>query len=91
MKLKGRLQPSQYSPPPCLAPPLCSNVQEAGKAYDATELVRGYSGPQLPVLMDTGLDDEFLKTQVGRARDCSGRKWCLRWHACLHVLCELKL
>ncbi|KAI7842211.1 hypothetical protein COHA_004124 [Chlorella ohadii] len=38
--------------------------QEEGKAYDATELVRGYSGPQLPVLMDTGLDDEFLKTQL---------------------------
>lgn len=39
--------------------------QEAGKAYDATELVKGYSGPQLPVLMDTGTDDEFLHTQVG--------------------------
>lgn len=38
--------------------------QEAGKAYDATELVKGYSGPQLPVLMDTGAADEFLQTQL---------------------------
>lgn len=44
--------------------------QEAGKAYDATELVKGYSGPQLPVLIDTGADDEFLQTQVGAAGGC---------------------
>ena len=51
--------------PPATAPPSLP-WQEAAKAYDATELVRGYSGPQLPVLMDTGTDDEFLQTQVRR-------------------------
>lgn len=39
--------------------------QEVAQQYDATELARQYSGPSLPVLMDTGTDDEFLKTQVG--------------------------
>ena len=39
--------------------------QQAAAQYDATELVKGYSGPQLPVLMDTGTDDEFLQAQVG--------------------------
>lgn len=38
--------------------------QEAAKQYDATELVRQYNGPALPVLMDTGTDDEFLQTQL---------------------------
>lgn len=52
----------QLTAPPILVTPF---GQEAGKAYDATELVKGYSGPQLPVLMDTGTDDEFLQTQVG--------------------------
>jgi hypothetical protein len=39
--------------------------QQAAAQYDATELVRGYIGPQLPVLMDNGTDDEFLQAQVG--------------------------
>ncbi|KAI3438012.1 hypothetical protein D9Q98_000455 [Chlorella vulgaris] len=38
--------------------------QEAGKRYDATELVRQYNGPVLPVLMDTGTDDDFLEKQL---------------------------
>lgn len=38
--------------------------QQAAAQYDATELVRGYSGPQLPVLMDIGTDDEFLQAQL---------------------------
>lgn len=39
--------------------------EEAAKQYDATELVKQYSGPALPVLLDTGGADEFLQTQVG--------------------------
>ncbi len=38
--------------------------QEAAAQYDATELARQYNGPSLPVLMDTGTEDEYLKTQV---------------------------
>ena len=38
--------------------------QEAWKEYDATELVKGYTGPALDVLIDTGTDDEFLKEQL---------------------------
>ncbi len=38
--------------------------QGAAEQYDATELAKRYDGPQLPVLMDTGTDDEFLKVQV---------------------------
>lgn len=38
--------------------------EAAAQQYDATELVKRYDGPQLPVLMDTGTDDEFLKTQL---------------------------
>jgi S-formylglutathione hydrolase len=43
---------------------LGSADQEAWKQHDATELVRAYAGPRLPVLMDTGTDDEFLKDQL---------------------------
>lgn len=38
----------------------------AAEHYDATELAKRYAGPQLPVLMDTGTDDDFLKTQARR-------------------------
>jgi len=31
------------------------------KDYDATELVKTYNGPTLDILIDTGLDDQFLK------------------------------
>jgi len=34
---------------------------EAGKEYDATELVAKYQGPQPPILIDQGTSDGFLK------------------------------
>jgi len=37
---------------------------EAGKAYDATELVKSYTGPKVPVLIDQGTEDGFLATQL---------------------------
>merc|ERR1712066_860116 len=37
---------------------------EAGKAYDATELVSSYSGPKAPVLIDQGTADGFLENQL---------------------------
>jgi len=37
---------------------------EAGKAYDATELVGQYQGPQVPILIDQGTSDNFLATQL---------------------------
>jgi len=37
---------------------------EAGKAYDATELVLKYSGPKSPILIDQGTADGFLKNQL---------------------------
>ena len=49
--------------------------EEAGKAYDATELARAYTGPQLPVLMHTGTADEFLQTQVRRVGAAGGGGW----------------
>lgn len=38
--------------------------REAWKEYDATELVRAYKGAALPVLVDTGSEDQFLQTQL---------------------------
>lgn len=35
--------------------------EEAWKAYDSSELLRVYSGPSLPVLVDTGTGDNFYK------------------------------
>jgi S-formylglutathione hydrolase FrmB len=35
--------------------------KEQWKKYDATELLKTYSGRRLPVLMDTGTGDNFLK------------------------------
>merc|ERR1712088_839254 len=37
---------------------------EAGKAYDATELVSNYDGPKVPVLIDQGTADGFLENQL---------------------------
>ena len=37
---------------------------EAGKAYDATELMLKYSGPKAPILIDQGTADGFLKDQL---------------------------
>jgi len=37
---------------------------EAGKAYDATELVRSYSGPKPSILIDQGTADGFLRNQL---------------------------
>merc|ERR1719476_114564 len=34
---------------------------EAGKAYDATELVASYSGPPMHMLIDQGIADNFFK------------------------------
>ncbi|KAL2917644.1 hypothetical protein HK105_202931 [Polyrhizophydium stewartii] len=40
---------------------LGTDNKDAWKAYDATELTRGYSGPEVPVLVDQGAEDSFLK------------------------------
>ena len=37
---------------------------EAGKAYDATELVKTYSGPKPSILIDQGTADNFLTNQL---------------------------
>jgi len=37
---------------------------EAGKAYDATELVKNYSGPKPKILIDQGTADGFLDSQL---------------------------
>ena len=37
---------------------------EAGKAYDATELVKNYSGPKPSILIDQGTADGFLNNQL---------------------------
>merc|ERR1712226_599994 len=37
---------------------------EAGKEYDATELVAKYKGPQVPILIDQGTSDGFLANQL---------------------------
>ena len=37
---------------------------EIWKQYDASELVKEYSGPSFDVLMDTGTADEFLDSQL---------------------------
>lgn len=34
--------------------------QASWKAYDATELAKTYTGPNLNILIDQGLDDDFL-------------------------------
>jgi S-formylglutathione hydrolase len=36
----------------------------AWKAYDAAELAAAYTGPRLPLLVDTGSADEFLEAQL---------------------------
>ena len=38
--------------------------REAWKAYDACELLRAYSGPKLPTLVDCGTADAFLEVQL---------------------------
>lgn len=35
--------------------------QSKWKEYDATELVQRYNGPLLPILIDQGSEDDFLK------------------------------
>ena len=37
---------------------------ESGKAYDACELLSTYSGPKIPILVDQGTADGFLKNQL---------------------------
>lgn len=37
---------------------------EAGKAYDATELMKTYNGPKTPILIDVGTGDGFLNGQL---------------------------
>ncbi len=39
---------------------------EAGKAHDACELVKGYSGPPLKLLVDQGAADNFLTGEVNQ-------------------------
>jgi len=38
--------------------------QEDWKEYDACELLKEYKGPQIPWLVDTGTDDEYLEVQL---------------------------
>lgn len=38
--------------------------KELWRAHDASELVRGYAGPPLPALIDTGSADQFLDSQL---------------------------
>jgi len=38
--------------------------KESWKAYDATELVKSYSGPKLNILIDQGDKDDFLENQL---------------------------
>ncbi|CAB4060723.1 frmA [Lepeophtheirus salmonis] len=35
-----------------------------GKVYDATELIKTYSGPKAPILIDVGTKDGFLESQL---------------------------
>ena len=37
---------------------------DAGKAYDSCELMKGYSGPHTPILIDQGTSDNFLTNQL---------------------------
>jgi len=37
---------------------------DAGKEYDATVLLNGYKGKNLHILVDQGLDDNFLEKQL---------------------------
>lgn len=48
--------------------------KELWKAHDATELVKTYSGPPLPTLIDTGSADNFLEREV-RAGQLGSSCW----------------
>jgi len=37
---------------------------EAGKAYDATELVKSYEGPKVPILIDQGTGDKWYNDEL---------------------------
>eukprot|EP00096_Caligus_rogercresseyi_P004560 TRINITY_DN1888_c0_g1_i1.p1 TRINITY_DN1888_c0_g1~~TRINITY_DN1888_c0_g1_i1.p1 ORF type:complete len:680 (+),score=118.35 TRINITY_DN1888_c0_g1_i1:183-2222(+) len=37
---------------------------EKGASYDATELIKSYSGPKTPILIDVGTKDSFLDNQL---------------------------
>ncbi len=72
-------QPGRYRSVSALAP-ICAATQcpwghkalsaylgddkAAWQRYDATELMKGYSGPPLDILVDQGLDDQFLDEQL---------------------------
>lgn len=43
---------------------LGSSNKDEWKQYDAVELLKDYHGPRIPVLMDTGADDDFLQAQL---------------------------
>jgi len=42
---------------------------EAGKQYDAVELLKTYNGPKLPILVDQGTADNFIKDLKPEALD----------------------
>lgn len=46
--------------------PTGEDNKELWKAHDATELVKSYSGPPLPTLIDTGSADTFLQREVSK-------------------------
>ena len=52
--------------------------------YDATELLKTYSGPKLPVLVDQGLADGFYKARTALKRSLPLR--CARRIAARHVV-----
>ncbi|KAI9225216.1 MAG: Alpha/Beta hydrolase protein [Piptocephalis tieghemiana] len=56
---------------------LSKEDQQAWKAYDATELVGSYNGPELDILIDQGTEDNFYKDGQllpGNFRDASAGK-----------------
>ena len=63
---------------------LCVSVgeenKELWKAHDATELVKSYSGPALPTLVDTGSADNFLEREVRQTTgSTSFVDWLVDW------------
>ncbi|KAJ1969550.1 hypothetical protein H4R34_006151, partial [Dimargaris verticillata] len=57
-----------------------ANVTSAWHAYDATELIQRYAGPHLPILLDQGDADDFLKSKqllpdhlISALQDCPNR------------------
>ncbi|KAL6047350.1 S-formylglutathione hydrolase [Balamuthia mandrillaris] len=48
--------------------------KEAWKQYDSSELIRGYNGAALPVLVDQGTEDKFLKDLLPEALEAGAKE-----------------